>query len=759
MDDIYKSYELLSSINTVMWWALVAAALTFCISSLDNFFFDCVYWINRFSKGFRKKNPKKVYYDQISVLPEKRIAVMIPCWSEVPVIRAMLRSNLSEIDYKNYDVFVGLYANDIGTIAEVEKERAEFSNLYCAINSKEGPTTKGDNLNSMYEFIKKHELEKNIEYDIFVMHDSEDIIHPLSFKLYNYATDKYDMIQTPVFPLEVPLFEFTHWVYNDEFAEMHISSLLVRGFIHGLVPSAGVGTAFTRKGMNELVQHNKLKEPFSRASITEDYDASLRLQELKIKATFFPFSVVRIIKKKRWFGFGKPVPVEKQQIIATRALFPTNYFAAIKQRTRWVYGIALQEWKEIGWPGSFAMRFTLFHDRKSIVTHFFNGFGYIILLYWLISFTTNGFYHYHLTTLSEFLEDYAWMGILILISTFFMFERLLNRAVFTGSLYGFWPGLLSIPRTVYANLINIHTSYIALKDFIMVSSKRKKISWSKTSHSFPSPAQMAIYKRKIGDIMLDEGMISATHLKSAMVQQAVSHDKIGNILLEDRYIDLKHLTELLAHQHHLNIVDSEGYSVLEKSALKDMSSSNYEWLKSNQLLPIEISGNTVTIAAKNPEQLNNREEIQDKIAPYQANFALISLAHKLGDILVKKGLITSQQIFTAISDQNVTHQKLGPILVLKGYITQSDLNSALAEQYNLEVVNLDDYPILEHTKVALIKAKTYQWLIQNNLKPIQCDTKVITLVLSDPADEQLRKDAIKKVVPYEVKFVLASTMK
>ena len=97
--------------------------------------------------------------------------------------------------------------------------------------------------------------------------------------------------------------------------------------------------------------------------------------------------------------------------------------------------------------------------------------------------------------------------------------------------------------------------------------------------------------------------------------------------------------------------------------------------------------------------------------------------------------------------------------MLKGYITQSDLNSALAEQYNLEVVNLDDYPILEHTKVALIKAKTYQWLIQNNLKPIQCDTKVITLVLSDPADEQLRKDAIKKVVPYEVKFVLASTMK
>ena len=396
MDDIYRSYELLSSINTVMWWALVVAALTFSISSLDNFFFDCVYWINRFSKGFRKKKTEKVYYDQLSGLPEKRIAVMIPCWNEAPVIRAMLRSNLSEIDYKNYDVFVGLYSNDLETVAEVVKERAEFSNLYYAINPKEGPTTKGDNLNSVYEFIKKHELENNIEYEIFVMHDSEDIIHPLSFKLYNYATDKYDMIQTPVFPLEVPLFDFTHWVYNDEFAEMHCSSLVVRGFIHGLIPSAGVGTAFTRKGINDLVQHNSLKEPFSRASITEDYDASLRLQELKGKATFFPFTIVRIVKERRWFGFGKPVPVERQQIIATRALFPTTYFAAIKQRTRWVYGIALQEWKDIGWPGSFAMRFTLLHDRKSVVTHFFNGFGYIILIYWLMNYLTNGFYQYHL---------------------------------------------------------------------------------------------------------------------------------------------------------------------------------------------------------------------------------------------------------------------------------------------------------------------------------------------------------------------------
>ncbi len=88
------------------------------------------------------------------------------------------------------------------------------------------------------------------------------MIHQLSLKLYNYLIPRKDMIQLPVLPLEVNYFNFTHWVYNDEFAESHTKDIIVREAIHGLVPSAGVGTAFSRKAIEMLLNNPLLKIHF-----------------------------------------------------------------------------------------------------------------------------------------------------------------------------------------------------------------------------------------------------------------------------------------------------------------------------------------------------------------------------------------------------------------------------------------------------------------------------------------------------------------
>lgn len=753
MLELYKAYGFLSTVNHIMWYALIIAAIIFCASSLDDCFFDLIYWLNRFKKSFSKNKEKKIYYHELAMLPEKKIAVLIPCWNEEDVIRDMLINNLSQIDYKNYDVFIGIYLNDPATRAEIEKVQVDYTNLFYVVNTKEGPTTKADNLDSIYDYICERELEKNIKYDIYVLQDAEDIIHPLAFKLYNYAIDQYDMIQTPVFPLEVPHHSFTHWIYNDEFAEMHMNGMLVRGYIHGLVPSAGVGTAFSRKAIEILTQENLENVPFSKKSVTEDYDAALRLQKLGIKSTFFPFSITRIVKKRTWFGLGPLVLKEKQQIIATRALFPTNYFAAIKQRTRWVYGITLQAWTDIGWPGTAAIRYTLFHDRKSILTHFFNGFAYFILIYWIISYLTHGFYDYHLKTLSDYFDENPWVYFLIIISTLFMLERIANRAIFTGHIYGFWAAMLSIPRIIYANVLNIHTSYAAMRTFLFPSRRK----WIKTSHTFPSEEQMAMYRRKIGDIMLDEGLISPKQLKNVMTEQSKTKDKIGEILLNYGYVNLKRLTELLAQQNHLDIIPVNQFSILKNNQINGLSAANYDWLITNKLLPIQLSGDTLTIAITDPSILSMRAEIQDKINPYNLKFVLISLSHKLGDLLVKKGLVTPQQIAAALADQITRSEKLGTVLVRKGFIKEEDLIHVLAEQYNLQVINLSQYKTLTAAQLPKIKSDTYKWLIDNKLTPISCANGVVTIVLADPGEENLKKMAMSNLLPYEVKFVLASS--
>ena len=78
-----------------------------------------------------------------------------------------------------------------------------------------------------------------------------------------------------------------------------------------------------------------------------------------------------------------------QEFIATRALFPMEYKKAVRQKARWIIGIVFQEWNYSKWPSQWIIRYTLAHDRKSFITHFINGFGYFVFLFWfLYSFLT-----------------------------------------------------------------------------------------------------------------------------------------------------------------------------------------------------------------------------------------------------------------------------------------------------------------------------------------------------------------------------------
>ena len=54
---------------------------------------------------------------------------------------------------------------------------------------------------------------------------------------------------------------------------------------------------------------------------------------------------------------------------------------------------------------------------------------------------------------------------------------------------------------------------------------------------------------------------------------------------------------------------------------------------------------------------------------------------KLGEILIRKRLISPQQLDQAIEQQPFTRRKLGEQLLEKQLISQADLSTALQEQY------------------------------------------------------------------------------
>ncbi len=607
-------------IYSIMCYMLVALSILILLSGLDDLFFDFFYWIRLAYRLKKVRKYDKLSYEKLVAVPEKKIAVLVPCWHESNVIEDMLKHNIYHLNYENYDFFVGVYPNDPDTVKVVERCAATMPHIQCVIGSKPGPTTKADNLNGVYAYIRECEQKNNIKYEIIIFHDSEDLIHPLSFKIYNYLIPRKDMVQLPVFPLEVSLWNFTHWVYNDEFAENHTKDIVVREAIKGQVPSAGVATGFSRHAIDVLAaNHNQ--QPFTADTLTEDYHTALLLHLYNMKSVFVTQVVKKTTHKKRWIFWGKPITKKVTQHIASRALFPTDYSSAVRQKARWITGIVFQEWELSGWPGNFITRYTLFHDRKALVNHYINGLAYLVTLFWIF-YSTWVIARPQYPTLQEFFNQYQWAWYLILVCTFIMFERLAQRFIACYRVYGLLPALLSIPRAIYGNIINLHAVTRAYRSFFFHLKTKKKRAWDKTDHTFPGSSQLMVYNNKLGELLIKKQFITNEQLKAAINQQLQTGERLGETLIKNQYIKPEQLAHILAEQYHMQMLDKQQVVPLTREALPLIRKKNYHSLLKYDVIPIKLENNILTLAIQDPSDMVTKEKAIELVLPYQVQFVL-----------------------------------------------------------------------------------------------------------------------------------------
>jgi adsorption protein B len=294
------------------------------------------------------------------------------------------------------------------------------------------------------------------------------------------------MVQTPVFPLEVPAHYFTAGTYADEFAEVHSKDMYVREWVGGFVPSAGVGTAISRKVFARF--KNRFGDNFFNPNtLTEDYDFSLRLRLAGLRAIFVRQPILRRKSVRTFFGKEKIKWVK--EFIVTRAHFPHTFKTAVRQRTRWSLGIIFQGWKTIGWKGELQVLWMLFHDRKGAWTNSTLLFGYLFTLYLIISELLRATIRPDLPTV---LPDHEWINWAVYICAGLMINRLLQRVIATSRIYNLWQGFLAAPRMIWGNVINAFATIRAAKQFFNAERKGTKIAWDKTKHYFPSAPELPL---------------------------------------------------------------------------------------------------------------------------------------------------------------------------------------------------------------------------------------------------------------------------
>lgn len=529
------------------------------ISGFDDLFIDIYYWIRRvFRANTIYKRYPRMHHDELYSKEERPLAIMIPAWQEKGVVGNMAELAASTLDYENYYIFVGTYPNDPETQAEVDAVCAAYSNVFKVVCAKPGPTSKADCLNNILDAIMQFERRAKVEFAGFILHDAEDVISPLELRLFNYLVDRKDLIQIPVYPLARQWHNFTSQSYIEEFAELHGKDVPVREAISGQVPSAGVGTCFSRQAINILLRDGD-GIAFDTQSLTEDYDIGFRLKAHGLEEAFVRFPVVKAAKN------GQPVKRKFLQsrrtmnTICVQEYFPDKFSSAVRQKSRWIIGIVFQGFKTHKWSSSFKLNYFLWRDRKGIFSNFLSFIAMIITLQLIAILMYQWFWPDAWQFMSVFAGD-QWLVLLLWINFWLMVNRVLQRVIFVTSYYGLGQGLLSILRLFWGNLINFMANWRALKQVLSHDSVHR-IAWDKTTHDFPNVSSEGRSLRPIGEILLQNKSISEDSLNVALMQR-VPGLKLGGSLIHQGYITANELAVALAEQHK---VEHENIDIWELS--------------------------------------------------------------------------------------------------------------------------------------------------------------------------------------------------
>jgi len=121
----------------------------------------------------------------------------------------------------------------------------------------------------------------------------------------------------------------------------------------------------------------------------------------------------------------------------------------------------------------------------------------------------------------------------------------------------------------------------------------------------------------------------------------------------------------------------------------------------------------------------------------------------IAEMLRDKGLITQEQLDTALSLQHSTDKKIGQILVELGYIKEDKLLGLLAEQLHIPFIDLKSYPMHPDLVKLLPEfyARHFRAIILNEID----DGFLIGMV--DPQD-LLAQDEIERILKKKISYAL-----
>jgi adsorption protein B len=580
------------------WVANLLAPLAFWVvlNGLDDLVVDIAglfsFLRRRFSSDPNHRDPSEADIDSA---PPRLMAIFVAVWKEHRVIQKMIENNITKLRYARFEFFVGAYPNDTLTIAAIREAMKRFPNVHISICPHDGPTSKADCLNWIYQRMLLHEEEHEVRFDMVLTHDAEDLMDPDALRWINYYAQWHEMVQIPVLALPTPMREFSHGVYCDEFAELQFKDMPARETLGGFIPSNGVGTGFSRRALERLAQlhSNRIFEP---ACLTEDYENGWRIGNMGMRQKFIP------------------VHIRHGRAVATREYFPRTFRAAVRQRTRWVTGIALQSWEFHSAEETARQLYWFWRDRKVLIGNLVTPLTNVLFVLGATSWMWAQASHQDWALareLSRFHAVYMWALAFQLLHTSV-------RAGCSARIYG-WRFACGVPvRVLVANWMNCFATLRAIWNYANAKARGQPLRWAKTEHAYPSRAALLSERRRLGEILTGSLWISPEQLAAALGSKPAGL-RLGEHLIALGLITEQDLYTALSLQNNLPLGKPEEESVSIPVTRALPLAISRKW----RLLPFRIAAGELHLAAAELPGVEMERDIR-RFSSLEMRFQLIT---------------------------------------------------------------------------------------------------------------------------------------
>jgi type IV pilus assembly protein PilB len=123
----------------------------------------------------------------------------------------------------------------------------------------------------------------------------------------------------------------------------------------------------------------------------------------------------------------------------------------------------------------------------------------------------------------------------------------------------------------------------------------------------------------------------------------------------------------------------------------------------------------------------------------------------IGDILVREGLITDEQLRAALNEQRSNGARLGYTLVSMGAVSETDLTRVLARKYRVKAVDLSRIDVIDRRVISLVKPEIAQ---RHMVLPLRRVGRTLTVAMANPTNLDAI-DELRFSTGYDIEPVVA----